>query len=356
MTLTKVFVLDPLNPSKDVIEYCCREVKRGALVVFPTETVYGLGAYVFNIDAVRRVFLAKGRPPDNPLIVHVASVDQVHQVAEAPPDIIKTIAEKVWPGPLTVILRKRKEIPPEVSGGLPTIAIRMPAHPIALELIECVGPIAAPSANISGRPSPTEPHHIYSDMLGRVDIIIDAGSTFFGVESTIIDLTSDPPKLLRPGALPHEKFSEILGKQVVVTDVARGLAESGIAVAPGMKYKHYAPRTPLLIVETSDYSNIDSYAQKVVEVARERCVNKRCIILASRETEVKYRAYGFSVVAIGSRQNMYEIARNLFTALRELDRLGADLAIVEGFSEIGLGLAIMNRLRKASGFNIVKVD
>jgi len=356
-TITKVYIVDPLNPREDVIESCCEDVKkRGAIVVFPTETVYGLGAYVFNANAVRKIFIAKGRPPDNPLIIHVTGIDQVYEVAEDIPDIVLKIARTAWPGPLTVILKKRREVPPEVSGGLPTVAVRVPAHPVALKLIECVGPIAAPSANISGRPSPTEPHHVYVDMFGRADIILDAGETFFGIESTIVDLTSDPPKLLRPGAFPYEKLVEIVGRKIVVPDVAKGLKESSIALAPGMKYKHYAPRTPLLVVEAEDYSDIDGYAKKVLEVAEERCRDRKCVLLASKETEWIYREKGFTTLIIGSRYNIYEIAKNLFSVLRDLDRLGVDLGIVEGFPEIGLGLAVMNRLRKASGYNIVRVS
>jgi L-threonylcarbamoyladenylate synthase len=347
--------VDPLNPSIDIIKHCCEEVRRGAIAVFPTETVYGLGAYVFNIDAVKKIFISKGRPPDNPLIIHIANINQVYEVAEDIPEIVFKIAKISWPGPLTVVLRKRREVPLEVSGGLPTVAVRSPAHPVALKFIECVGPIAAPSANISGKPSPTEPYHVYVDMFGRVDIILDAGETFFGVESTIVDLTVDPPKLLRPGAIPYEKLVEIIGKNIVIPDIARGLKESSIALAPGMRYKHYAPKIPLILVEAEDYSNIAKYTEKVLEVVEERCRNRKCILVVSRETENIYREKGFRTLVIGSRSNIYEIAKNLFSTLRELDRLGADLGIVEGFPEIGLGLTVMNRLRKASGYNIVKV-
>lgn len=355
ITVTKVFVVDPLNPDEDVIEHCCKEVRRGAITVFPTETVYGLGAYVFNVEAIRKVFTAKGRPPDNPLIVHIAKEDQIYEIAEVIPEILRKIFEKLWPGPLTVVLRRRKEVPNEVSGGLQTIAIRMPGHPVALKLIECTGPIAAPSANISGRPSPTESYHIYVDMFGRADIIIDAGSTFFGIESTIVDLTADPPILLRPGAIPYEKIIDVIGKPIVLSEVAKGIKESYIALSPGVKYKHYAPRTPLLIVEADDYRDIVGYALKVIEVVKEKCCNKKCVLIASREVENIYNEHGFKTIVIGSRQNIYEVAKNLFAVLRELDRLGVDLGIAEGFPEVGLGLTIMNRLRKASGYNIVKV-
>jgi len=355
VVITKVFVVDPLEPDNGAIEYCCAEMKRGAIAVFPTETVYGLGAYVFDVEAVKRIFIVKGRPPDNPLIVHVANIDQVRQVAEEVPNTLRIVFEKLWPGPLTIVLKRRREVPPEISAGLPTVAIRMPGHPVALRLIECVGPIAAPSANLSGRPSPTEPHHVYVDMYGRADIIIDSGATFFGVESTIVDLVSDPPRLLRPGALPVEKISEVLGITIVIPESARGVVESDIALAPGMKYKHYAPRTPLLIVETNNYDNLDAYAKRFAEVVKDRCSTIKCVLIVSRETVELYKDLSLPKIVMGSRSNVYEIAKNLYSVLRELDRLGVDLGIAEGLPEIGLGLTIMNRLRKAAGFNVVKV-
>lgn len=355
MTITKVFLVDPLNPDESTIRQCCKIVMNGAIVVFPTETVYGLGAYIFNTNAVRKVFLAKGRPVDNPLIVHIANMDQINEVVEEIPDVLGKIMEKIWPGPLTIILKKRSEVPSEVSGGLPTVAIRMPAHPVALKLIECTGPIAAPSANISGRPSPTEPHHVYVDMFGRADIILDAGDTFFGIESTIVDLAADPPRVLRPGVIPPDKISSIIGKEIVIPEFARGLTESFVALAPGTKYKHYAPQTPLLIVEADEYSDLELYTQKVINVIKNICHKNKCAIIASRETAYLYESLKVTTIVIGSRNNLYEVAKNLFSTLRKLDILGVSLGIVEGFPEIGIGIAIMNRLRKASGYKIIRV-
>ena len=355
MVVTKVLRVDPLNPDENAIRFCCSEVRKGQIVVFPTETVYGLGAYVFDREAVRKIFLAKGRPADNPLIVHITNIEQLHEVAADVDETAYRIAERMWPGPLTIILRKRSDVPPEVCGGMPTVAVRMPAHPVALKLIECAGPIAAPSANISGKPSPTEPHHIYVDMFGRADIIIDAGDTFFGVESTIIDLTSDPPRLLRPGALPHEKVAEILGKEIVVSGVARGLAEGEIALAPGVKYKHYAPKTPLVLIESESYGNFDSYAKRFLDVVEDVCRRHRCGLIVSKEMFEYCKHVDVPKLVIGSRSNLFEVAKNLFKVLRDIDVIGVELGIVEGFPEIGIGLAIMNRLRKASGHKIVKV-
>lgn len=355
MVKTKVFIVDPLNPDEEVLKQCCREIRsRSTTVVFPTETVYGLGAYIFDIYAVKRIFAIKERPIDNPLIVHISKFDHLYEVAEDIPDNFKDVTKKLWPGPITFILKKHREVPNEVSGGLPTIAVRMPAHPVPLRLIDCSGPIAAPSANISGRPSPTIPHHVYVDMFGRADMIIDGGETFLGVESTIVDLTTDTPKLLRPGPLPIEKLREILGKDIVVPNFAKGLSESNIALAPGTKYKHYAPKTPIVVVESSDYHDLKKYTNAVIEVIK-NYLNHRYVIIASRETAEEYKSMELNTIVIGSRYNLYEIAKNLFKVLRDVDRMGVDIAIVEGFPEIGIGLAIMNRLRKASGYNIVRV-
>lgn len=355
MVKTKIFVVDSLNPDEKLLKQCCMEIKNSSsTVVFPTETVYGLGAYVFDVQAIKKIFIVKGRPSDNPLIVHIAKLEQVYEVVEETPEVFKILAEKLWPGPITFILKKKREVPYEVSGGLNTVAVRMPAHPVSLKLIECSGPLAAPSANISGKPSPTTSHHVYIDMFGRADIIIDAGETFLGVESTIVDLTTDPPTLLRPGALPIEKLSQLIGKELIVPSFAKGLSESVVALAPGTKYKHYAPKTPLIVVESNYYNDLEKYAEKVISIAR-KYNNFRLIVIASKETAEIYQELNYNTIIIGSRYNLYEIAKNLFKVLRDIDRIGVDLAIVEGFPEVGIGLAIMNRLRKASGFNIIVV-
>ncbi len=357
MILTKLIRVDPLKPDENAIRACCDAAHRGAIFVFPTETVYGLGAYALLPEAVKRIFIAKGRPLDNPLIVHIANLDQLSDIVVEIPEIAWKLMRVVWPGPLTLILKKGPKIPKEVTAGLETVAVRMPAHPVALKLIECIGPVAAPSANISGRPSPTTSHHVLLDMYGRADVILDAGDTFFGVESTILDLTTDPPTLLRPGPLPVEKLREVLGTEIRIPPPARGLTESGVALAPGMKYRHYAPQTKLIVAECSEHSDVLSCARKIADIVRDHYLSKgmKVAIIASRETAHMYAPIGVKVVVVGSRSNLYEVAKNLFSALREVDRLGVDIAIAESFEERGIGLAIMNRLRKASGYTILRI-
>ncbi len=350
---TKIFKINPEEPDVEVIRICAMYIRKGGLVVFPTETVYGLGANAYDVEAVKKIFIVKQRPMDNPLIVHIASFEQLHEVTSKTPPWVEEFLVKVWPGPLTVVLPKSNRVPEAVTANLPTVAVRMPLHPVALKLIEEADvPIAAPSANISGRPSPTTAQHVIEDLWGKVDAIIDAGETVFGVESTIIDLTREPPVLLRPGPYPVEKLKEILGKDIVIPGFARGLSEAGKALSPGMKYRHYAPRTPLILVELKDYSNPLMVALKVLEIAEENISKgKKVAILASSETAGVYskRVGGKArIIILGSRNNMYSVARNLFKTLRDLDKLGVDVALVEGFEEKGVGLAVMNRLRKAS--------
>lgn len=356
---TKVFKVDPDNIEVKYIEEAAEVIRSGGLVVFPTETVYGLGADTFNKDAVVKIFEAKGRPLDNPLIIHIASIEQLEEVVDLKPirlDVYRLV-EKFWPGPLTFILPKTQHVPYEVTAGRDTVAVRMPAHPVALKLVDLSRtPIAAPSANLSGKPSPTLPEHVIKDMVGRVDIILDSGETLYGVESTIIDLTIDPPMLLRPGAIPVEEVEKYLEKKILIPDFARGVAEVSEALSPGMKYKHYAPNTPLIVLESEDYSNLQSYVGKIIKyIDVLKSSRKKILVIASRETEDLYRDLDVIVLVLGSRNNLFEIAKNLFSTLRSIDELSVDLAVVEGFEEKGLGLTIMNRLRKASGYNIVKI-
>ena len=342
VVLTKLFRVDALQPDPGVLDEVCRDVLDGKLIVFPTETVYGLGASIYRPEAIRRIFIAKNRPMDNPLIIHISRVEHLYETAIDIPDSVWRLIELAWPGPLTLVLKRGRAVPPEATAGLPTVAIRMPAHPVAQRLIDCTGPLAAPSANISGRPSPTTGHHILTDMFGRANDIIDAGDTIFGVESTIVDFSTEPPKLLRPGAMPIERITETLGIEVVVTDISRGYREAEKAVAPGMKYRHYAPATPLVVVERRK-------SEDVVEVALGlRREGKRVAVITCRENAEVYQGAVDRVVTVGSRENLFEVAKNLFAALRELDRLGVDIAIAESFPERGIGLAIMNRLRKAA--------
>ncbi|WP_440059955.1 L-threonylcarbamoyladenylate synthase [Thermogladius sp. 4427co] len=353
--MTIIARVDPFRPDEEVVRKAAEIIKRGGLVAFPTETVYGLGADVFNRRAVLRVFEVKGRPPDNPLIIHVNSLEMLDEVASSIPEVAYKLISKFWPGPLTLILPKSEKVPYEATGGLDTVAVRMPAHPVALKLIgESQTPIAAPSANISGYPSPTKGEHVIRDLYSKIDMIIDAGDTLYGVESTIINILTDPPTLLRPGAYPVEEIEKAIGKNIVIPEFARGLKEAGQALAPGMRYRHYSPATPLVLIELSDYSrqSLSELAWNVIRLVDQYKDRKVCI-LATEETKEYYTGLNAVIVPLGSRKSFYEIAHNLFDALRKLDQLGCGIAIAEGFEERGLGLTIMNRLRKACSRRIV---
>jgi len=352
---TKIIKIDPIKPELKKLGYCAKVIKSGGLVAFPTETVYGLGACVYLEDAVKKIFKAKNRPLDNPLIVHISNLEQLKSLVKEIPEKAQKLINEAWPGPLTLIFKKNNNVSYIVTGGLETVAIRMPAHPVALKLIELSNcPIAAPSANIAGRPSPTNPKHVIEDLFGKIDIIIDAGDTFFGVESTIINIATDPPVLLRPGPLPVEKIKEFLNEDIIIPDFAKGLAETKVAMSPGTKYRHYSPSKPLILVETSNYSGLDKLVRKAMKLCKEfRKKKKKVLIIASDETKNNYM--DCIVVSLGPRSNLYEVAKNLYKTLRLIDELDVDVAIVEGFEERGIGLAIMNRLRKASGMNIIKV-
>lgn len=334
-------------------------LKNGGLVVFPTETVYGLGALISRKDAVKKIYLVKGRPIDNPLIVHVDTIDMFLELTLDPPEEIIELAKKFWPGPLTIIWWKKPgKVPDIVTADLPKVAIRSPAHPVALELIRLSGEaIAAPSANRSGKPSPTTADHVLDDLDGLVDVVIDSGETLYGVESTVIDFTVKPPRLLRPGAMPIEKIEKVIQKKIEIPYYARGLGEAGQAESPGMKYKHYAPNAKLVIVETSNYHQKLDYLVKKARELLEKGLRKykRVAIICSSETCSKYHDLDVEILDIGSRKNLFIVARNLFKTLRKLDDLNIEYAVVEGFEEKGLGLTIMNRLRKASGHNIIIV-
>ncbi|RLF89470.1 threonylcarbamoyl-AMP synthase [Thermococci archaeon] len=318
-------------------------IREGKLVAFPTETVYGLGADALNETAVRRIFEAKGRPADNPLIIHIADFSQVHELAREVPEEAEMLAKKFWPGPLTIVLPRKDVVPKVTTGGLDTVAIRMPAHEIALKLIRLSGrPIAAPSANISGRPSPTSAEHVIDDFYGKIECIIDGGETKIGVESTVIDLTEWPPVLLRPGGLPLEEIEKVIG-EVRVHPAVYG-KKVNLAKAPGMKYRHYAPNAEVIVVE-GPREKVEEKIGELVEEFRRR--GKRVGVIGSG----RYNADEFFF--LGS--TVEDIARNLFKALRYMDKAGVDVVLAEGVEERGLGLAVMNRLRKAAGYKVIKV-
>jgi L-threonylcarbamoyladenylate synthase len=352
MKKTLVLKVDSQKPEKEKIRIAANFIKKGGLVAFPTETVYGLGADALKPKAVLALFEAKKRPLDNPPIVHVGSSQDVYRLAKTVPFEAEELMRKFWPGPLTLIF-KRSEIVPDVTvAGLETIAIRMPRHDVALALIrESNRPIAAPSANLAGKPSPTTAKHVWDDLNGRIDAILDAGPTNIGVESTVLDLTVDPPQILRPGGTPCEALKEVLGNVKLHPIV---IAERELTVerarSPGMKHKHYAPKADVVVVE----GEVSAVIEKVKKLAKSyRLKGAKVGVLATDETLGCYEAD--AVKSLGSRSDLAVIAKNLFRLLREFDVESVDIIIAEGVPTEGLGLAVMNRLRKASGYKIFRV-
>jgi L-threonylcarbamoyladenylate synthase len=353
MKETRVLKVDSAKPASDVIRFAANLIKRGDLVAFPTETVYGLGADALNPEAVKKLFHAKRRPLDNPPIVHVAEQVDVSRLAKNVSDIAEKLMRQFWPGALTLIFERLEIVPNITVAGLNTIAIRMPKNNVALALIrerDC--PIAAPSANLAGKPSPTSAEHVLTDLNGRIDAVLDGGPTIVGVESTVVDLTVSPPQVLRPGGV---SFEALVG---TVQDVRLGefasaekVFEKGQVRSPGMKYRHYAPNAEIILVEGS----LGAVESKITELAvLQKIEGKRVGVLATDETLGSYD--GFVVKSVGSRKNLAEIASNLFRLLREFDRDGVDVILAEGVPTDGLGLAVMNRLRKASANRVVKAD
>lgn len=347
---TIILKIDPNNIDLNKIKLAARIIKNGGLVAFPTETVYGLGANALDEEAVQKIFIAKNRPIDNPVIVHIANIDDLYILAERIPDKALELASRFWPGPLTLLLKKSELVPDVTTAGLDTIAIRMPNHPIALELIrESEVPIAAPSANLSGRPSPTTAEHVIRDLNGKIDMIIDGGEVIFGVESTVLDLTSEPPYILRPGPITIEEIKTII-KNAEVHPVAKAEKpiETIIAKSPGVKYRHYAPSAELIVVE-GDPQKIPFKIQNIVDEQIRR--GKKVGIITTEENANFYKMGNIKIV--GKRSEPRTIAKNLFKTLRELDNEKVDIIIAEGIEPTGIGLAVMNRLRKASGYHIV---
>lgn len=323
-------------------------LRDGELVGMPTETVYGLAANALDGKAVSRIFEAKGRPQDNPLIVHIAEFDELLPLVSAIPDSARALAKRYWPGPLTMIFPHTALIPHEVSAGLATVAIRMPSHPVARALILASGvPIAAPSANLSGSPSPTTAQHVMNDMRGRIPAIVDGGECSVGVESTVIDMTGEVPCLLRPGGITLEMLREVLGKVSVNPAVTAKLKEGTVAASPGMKYKHYAPKAHVILVKGSAEGYVDYVnAQKA---NGKNDITAMCFDGEEKELDVPYVTYG-------RRDDAAAQAHNVFDILRHLDELGAKTVYCACPSSDGIGLAVYNRLLRAAGFEVISVD
>ena len=325
-----------------------RIIQSGGLVAFPTETVYGLGGNGLDPTASRKIYEAKGRPSDNPLILHIADVSQIPPLVSGIPEAAKALMEHFWPGPLTMILEKAPIVPDETTGGLPTVALRMPSHPAARAFLQAAAcPVAAPSANLSGRPSPTNARDVLEDLNGRIPLILDGGESEIGLESTIVDVSGPVPTVLRPGYYSLPRLKEVLGTVAVDPAVFSSLKEGERPKAPGMKYRHYAPKVPLTLVTGEDKAR----AACICRMARP---GKRTAALIASDTLPLYgNASDLLLIPLGSRENDGEIARHLFSALRNLDRLGLDEVYSETFESGPLGEAIMNRLRKAAGFHMI---
>jgi len=380
---TKIFGKEGISEAAEIL-------KGGGLVAFPTETVYGLGGNGLDKEAAKKIYAAKGRPSDNPLILHVSSIEEVYPLVKALPEKAKKLMEAFWPGPLTLVLPKSDIVPKESTGGLETVALRSPENALTLDLIRACGfPIAGPSANLSGRPSPTEASHVFEDLGGRIEGILEDGAVGIGVESTIVDLSENCPTLLRPGAITIEDLEEVLGEKVAIdpTLLGKSMAEGFTPKAPGMKYRHYAPKAEMILFKKKEEDEtrsgqeeiakfILSYGEKELSDCPEKEVKKsvakailsygekelsvspekRIWILCGEDTASLYEGDGrFTVQILGRREEPLSMTHNLFRLLRKADEEGVELILGECYSEEGVGFALMNRLKKAAGQRILYV-
>lgn len=353
MIETKVFALEPSAPDHAAITLAATCLQEGGLVAFPTETVYGLGANALMPSAIEKIYWAKGRPSNNPLIVHLARLDQLEQVAVNIPPVTWALAEHFWPGPLTFVLPRHADVPAAVSAGRDTIAVRIPAHPVALALLEAAAvPVAAPSANRSTRPSATSAQHVIADLGGRVDVILDAGMASIGVESTVIDLTRETPLLLRPGGVSLEDLQALvpsLVRYVPDHDSDEATAEP---VSPGMLYKHYAPKAKVLLYEGDDRAVLTRMRADAIAL---QATGQRVGLLLPEDAIATFDAADTVIESVGRRGDLDSLAFTLFAHLRALDAQNVDVILVQQVPNTGLGAAIADRLSRASEGNLIKV-
>lgn len=336
--MTALLQLDPLAPDIETIERAASVIRKGGLVAFPTETVYGLGADATNEQAILGIFQAKARPADNPLIVHISDSEMLASVVTNVSENTERLIERFWPGPLTLVLKRTSEVAPSVSAGLDTVAVRMPESQIALELIRRSRvPIAAPSANLSGRPSPTRAEHVERDLRGRIDMILDGGETKIGIESTVLDMTSEPPLVLRPGWITSEQIAEVVGP------VATTFSEDELKRSPGTRHRHYSPNARVILIENVPRERIEDICRKHLEDGP---------IAFLGHTRIDIDDSDFHSLILGS--NAEDYARSIYSALRELDEKRPRVIIVEGINESGEGAAVMDRLRRAASEVISK--
>ena len=337
-----------LAANEESLAWGAELLRRGELVAFPTETVYGLGANALDSAAVREIFAAKGRPADNPLIVHIWDRGQLAQVCHVPP-LAEKLMDAFWPGPLTLLMPRRESIPLVVTASLPTVAVRMPSHPVAAALLKaCNVPVAAPSANRSGKPSPTTAHHVLEDMDGRIPLILDGGDCEVGVESTVLDISGETPCILRPGGITKAMLETVLPRVEVAGSVLRPLQPGEKALSPGMRYKHYAPAGAVTLVEGQE-AQVVAACHKLYQQA-EAAGQRACILCF---TEHIPQLAGCHVEALGSKKRPEEVAHRLFALLREMDEQGMEAIFSEVMPPEGVGLAVMNRLGRAAAFHTV---
>lgn len=345
---TSLVTIDPIQPDQAVIDQAARVIRDGGLVAFPTETVYGLGANGLDDAATRRIFAAKGRPVDNPLILHIAEPEAIRPLVGQVPANAMALIRAFWPGPLTVVLERSPIVPDAVTGGLDTVAIRLPRSVIARRLIQAAGvPVAAPSANASGRPSPTTAQAVWQDLAGRVELILDGGPCEVGLESTVVDCTTPVPTLLRPGGITREMLLAVLGE----LELDRNLSDQASAPrSPGMKYTHYAPAAPMLLIDALPPADTSGLLLREVHAAL--AAGKRVGAVTSAET-ARLLPAAVQTAVYGPRDDQAQIAGRIYTCLRQFDHSPVDVIIGEAVAETGIGLAIMNRLRKAAGYQII---
>ncbi|MDP4092426.1 MAG: L-threonylcarbamoyladenylate synthase [Bacillota bacterium] len=349
---TEILKIDKDQIDLSKIRYSADIIRNGGLVAFPTETVYGLGANAYDENAVQNIFKAKGRPSDNPLIVHVSCIEEVPGLVLDMPSNASRLMDEFWPGPLTIIMRKSERVPYIVTAGINTVGIRMPSHPVALSLIREAGvPIAAPSANSSGKPSPTNAAHVITDLSGKVDVIIDSGISNVGLESTVLDITDDNPVILRPGGITPAQIEKVLGKVSIDPAILRKADANFKPKAPGMKYTHYSPKADVIVVDGQP----EKAAAKINELWEDYKLNN--IFAGILATDQTIDLYGDKcVISAGDRERPETIANSLFRLLRKFDEIGVRVILAEAIDNSGIGLAVMNRLNKAAGYNIIKVE
>ena len=348
--LAKVDLRQP--EAMEIIQTAAKILQEGGLVAFPTETVYGLGGNGLDGTACEKIYIAKGRPSDNPLILHISEFEELQPIVREISPAAKALMDAFWPGPLTMVFPKSDIVPEKATGGLDTVAVRFPNHPVARAIIKAAGlPIAAPSANSSGKPSPTRASHVEFDLNGKIDMIVDGGAAEWGLESTIVDVSGEVPMILRPGAVTKEMMEEVVGTVEIDPAILQKPAADLKPKAPGMKYTHYSPKAEVILVKGETTAVVDEINRLAAE---DMAHGLKTGVMATEETKDLYKAD--IILSLGSRERPEEIGANLFKYLRKFDFLGAERVYSEVFSEEGEGMAIMNRLNKAAGYCVIDLD